>query len=130
MSQTKSRMNVINVIYIAELTGEELTKFNIREDYDLSENELKALDWIIEKNLLLKKLITKFTKDSWKWERIAPLERAMLIFGAFELSFRDKKIVINEIVILAKKYIYEESYKFINAILDKVADYYESKKQN
>lgn len=128
MAQTKSRMNVINVIYVSELTNERLTKEAIREDFDLSEIELKSLDWIITKYNGLKKLITTFTKDSWTWNRMAPLERAMLLFGAFELSFRDKKIVINELVILSKGYISGESYKFINAILDKVADYYETKK--
>ena len=128
MAQTKSRMNVINVIYVSELTNERLTKESIREDFDLSEIELKSLDWIITKYDGLKKLITTFTKDSWTWTRMAPLERAMLLFGAFELSFRDKKIVINELVILSKGYISGESYKFINAILDKVANYYETKK--
>ncbi len=44
MAQTKSRMNVINVIYVSELTNERLTKQGIREDFDLSEIELKSLD--------------------------------------------------------------------------------------
>ncbi len=128
MAQTKSRMNVINVIYISELTGERLTIEASRNDFDLSVVEFKSLDWIINKYDYLKKLITTFTKDNWTWNRMAPLERAMLLFGAFELSFRDKKIVINELVILSQGYISGESYKFINAILDKVAKYYETKK--
>ncbi len=127
-SQIQSRMNVINVIYISELTGEKIKMEEIRDNYNLSESEFKSLDWICAKYDQLKTMIEKFTKQGWKWERMAPLERSIMIYGAFELSFRDKKIVINELILLAKGYIAQDSYKFINAILDKVASYYETKK--
>ncbi len=128
MSQLKSRMNVINVLYVYELTGETPLMETIGEDFVLEEKEIKALEWIIKKYEPLKKMIVKFLKQGWGWKRLAPLERAMLLYGSFELSFKPKAVVINEIVTLAKGYIIEESYKFINAILDKVAGEYEHKK--
>ncbi|MCP4337199.1 MAG: transcription antitermination protein NusB [Mycoplasma sp.] len=128
MSQLKSRMNVINVLYVYELTGEEISLELINKEYDLKDHEFKALEWIVKKYLQLKKMISNFLKVGWPWKRILPLERAMLLYGSFELSFRNKAIVINEIITLAKGYITEESYKFINAILEKVAGVYDKNK--
>jgi N utilization substance protein B len=48
--------------------------------------------------------------------------RAILLLGLAELKFRDdvpSKVVINEGVELAKRYGAAESFKFVNAVLDK-----------
>jgi N utilization substance protein B len=50
--------------------------------------------------------------------------RAILLLGLAELKFRDDvptKVIINEAVDLAKRYGAAESYKFVNAVLDKTA---------
>ncbi len=50
--------------------------------------------------------------------------RAILLLGLAELKFRDdvpSKVVINEAVELAKRYGAAESFKFVNAVLDKTA---------
>lgn len=49
---------------------------------------------------------------------------ALLRMGSYELKFRldvPYKVVINEAVSLAKKFGAEDSHKFINGVLDKVA---------
>lgn len=53
-----------------------------------------------------------------------PVERAILWIAAFELTRRKDihpTVVINEAVELAKTFGADESYKFINGILDKLA---------
>jgi N utilization substance protein B len=50
--------------------------------------------------------------------------RAILLLGLAELKFRDdvpSKVVINEAVELAKRYGATDSYKFVNAVLDKMS---------
>jgi N utilization substance protein B len=50
--------------------------------------------------------------------------RAILLLGLAELKFRDdvpSKVVINEAVELAKRYGVAESYKFVNAMLDRTS---------
>jgi transcription termination factor NusB len=54
----------------------------------------------------------------------------LLLYGAFEMSFTNKAIVIDVLIKLTKKYSPDESYKFINSILDKVGKYYEKIKNN
>jgi len=55
-------------------------------------------------------------------EQLDPVGRAILLLGLAELKFRDdvpSKVVINEGIELAKRYAPTDSYKFVNAVLDK-----------
>jgi N utilization substance protein B len=55
-------------------------------------------------------------------DQLEPVGRAILLLGFAELKFRDdvpSKVVINEAVELAKRYGAAESFKFVNAVLDK-----------
>nr|WP_237076608.1 transcription antitermination factor NusB [Mycoplasma phocoeninasale] len=50
-----------------------------------------------------------------------PLTRAIIIFGEYELLSKDAKIVINEMVNIAKIFIPNDDYKFVNKILDLIS---------
>lgn len=57
-------------------------------------------------------------------DQLDPVERAILRIGVFELVHRadvPTKVVINEAVELAKTFGAEESHKYINGVLDKLA---------
>lgn len=56
--------------------------------------------------------------------QLDPIEKAILRIGAFELAHRPDvpwRVVINEAVELAKSFGAEQSHKYVNGILDKVA---------
>jgi N utilization substance protein B len=55
---------------------------------------------------------------------VDPVERAVLRLGVYELADKPEipyKVVINEAVELAKTYGAEQGHKYINGVLDKVA---------
>ena len=55
---------------------------------------------------------------------LAPIERALLVIGTFELAKHFEipyRVVINEAVELAKRYGGTDGHKFVNAVLDRVA---------
>ena len=57
-------------------------------------------------------------------EQLDPVGRAVLLLGLAELKFRDDvptKVVINEAVELAKRYGATDSFKLVNAVLDKMS---------
>jgi N utilization substance protein B len=57
-------------------------------------------------------------------EQLDAVGRAILLLGLAELKFRDdvpSKVVINEAVELAKRYGAADSFKFVNAVLDKTS---------
>ncbi len=59
-----------------------------------------------------------------KLELLDPVERAVLMLGSYELMFCPDvpwKVVVNESVNLCKMFGGEDSYKYINGVLDKVA---------
>ena len=65
----------------------------------------------------------RISKDliGWKLERLTPIDRNLIRMGIAEAEKTGKKIIIiDDIVRIAKKYGGDESYKIINAVLDKV----------
>ncbi len=57
----------------------------------------------------------------WTWERLALIERAILMLSYshyYYVGNVDKKVVINVAVELAKEYLDSKDYKFVNAILE------------
>ena len=77
---------------------------------DKVQQEKEKIDEMIAKNLI-----------GWKLERLMLIDRNLLRMGIAESYFNDQKaIIIDDVVRIAKKYGGEESYKIINAILDRV----------
>jgi transcription antitermination protein NusB len=57
-------------------------------------------------------------------QELAPIELAILLLGAFELKLVPEvpyRVVINEAVELAKAYGGTDGHKYVNAVLDKLA---------
>ena len=68
------------------------------------------IDAAISKNLI-----------GWKLNRLALIDRNLLRMGMAEATFNSEKpIIIDDLLRIAKKYSDADSYKLINAILDKV----------
>ena len=65
--------------------------------------------------VIIKSFATEFT-----FEKIAPINKAILILGVTEMKFFDTPpiVVINEYIELSKKYGEIKSASFINAVLD------------
>ncbi len=60
---------------------------------------------------------------NWKISRMSVVDRTVLRLASYELleSETPSKVVLNEAIELAKKYGAEESSKFVNGLLDKIA---------
>ena len=63
--------------------------------------------------------------QNWRLERMARIDRNALRLGAFELLTRSdvpRAVILDEAVELAKRFGGEESSKFVNGVLDRIAD--------
>lgn len=126
--RTESRRVALQAIYQWQLTNESIPQIvkQFNEDGLLAEVEL---EWF--KELLMEvsnhaealdALFADYLDRSVA--RIDPVERAIMRMGAYELQSKVEipyKVIINESVELAKRFGAEESHKYINGILDKVA---------
>jgi len=68
-------------------------------------------------------LIDSHLSANWTRDRINKVTLAILRTSIYELKFQEgsnPKIVIDEAINIAKEYGAEDSFKFINAVLDKI----------
>jgi N utilization substance protein B len=62
--------------------------------------------------------------EGWTLDRLPTIDRIVLRMGAFELNHRrevDRAVVINEAVELAKKFSTEDSGRYVNGVLARIA---------
>lgn len=125
-----SREIILKLLYqidILNLKGDELhniLKNNLFFFKGLNNTEKEFIMKIIKKVLEEKEAIdASITKNliGWKLKRLALIDRNLLRMGIGESYFNDQKaIIIDDIIRISKKYSEKDSYKIINAILDKV----------
>ena len=59
-----------------------------------------------------------------EFKRLSPVERAILYIGAYELAHHPEtpfKVVLNEAVELGKSFGATDGYRFVNGVLEKIA---------
>ena len=57
-------------------------------------------------------------------DKLDPVERVIILIGTFEIMFQPEiptKVIINEAIEVSHIYGAEESYRFVNGVLDKLA---------
>ena len=92
--------------------------FNSLNQAFISDLFFKTID---NKEFLEKTIITH--AENWEIQRIALLDKLILLMAICELYFMDNippKVTISEAIEIAKRYSTEESSSFVNGILDAV----------
>ena len=104
-----------------EVNEEEIQLF--LEDNNLKERDKKEIEEDISNiNLNLQEIQNKISenlKDNWTIDRISKIDNALLTLAIYEILYKKIpfKVVINEVVELAKKYGGDASSSFINGVL-------------
>jgi len=78
---------------------------------------------IVDHRKMLDEVIQSYL-ENWRLERLGLCTRLILRMGVWELLFTDtpSSIIINESIELAKDFAEKDAYKFINGVLDQVAE--------
>lgn len=94
------------------------------EDIELESEQIKTqikedVNEIVKNNNELEKQISNNLKSDWKLERISKVNIALLKLAIYEMIYKKVpyKVVINEVVELAKRYGEDTSSSFINGVL-------------
>lgn len=126
MNKSASRELVFKLLYSLEVQKE----FN-EEQFELfcDSNEItdnktkeymkKTQDQISKNKLKIEELISNNLKSGWNIQRISKVNNALLKLAICEMLYNELpyKIVVNEVVELAKTYGDETSPSFINGVL-------------
>ncbi len=124
----KARHYAVQALYQWELAGQNLKEIEaqFKADNDFSVVDLEYFHALLhEIPAQLPELEESFIPFlDRKTDALDPIELTLLRIGSFELLKRidvPYKVAINEAVNLAKKFGATESHRYINGILDKVA---------
>lgn len=93
------------------------------EDQEYDEySEKICTDLEINENNYIEEISKHLVK--WSFDRLNLVEQAILLEGASEINVHevDKPIIIDEAIILTKTYCDEDSYKYINGVLDNLCN--------
>ncbi len=123
-----SRIAVVQTLFEMERREVEPLESLERNIEELGEVDndfaLQLLDGVIEK----RSRITSSIEDNapeWSFDRMDPIARCVLLVGAFELLFNKDAppaVVMDESIEIAKEYGTEETGKFVNGVLNAMAN--------
>jgi N utilization substance protein B len=124
----KARRLAMQATYQWQMTADDIDDI---EQQFLEENDMKNVDQAYFSELLLGVQKELSSIDAVlekhmprKISEVDPVERAILRIATYEFINRidvPYRVVLNEAVILTKKFCAEKSHTFVNAVLDKVA---------
>lgn len=123
-----ARELLVKALYQWQIAGHSVAEisaqFAAHDDFARSDTDFfgQLLAVIVDDVAALDALIAR--QATRGLEQLDAVGRAILLLGLAELKFRDdvpSKVVINEAVELAKRYGATDSFKFVNAVLDKTS---------
>lgn len=127
MNRSKAREAAFRLLYsmqiIKESNVEEQTKLFLEEEEITDTEAIKYIENIInginKENIDIEKNIESNIKKDWTLSRISKIDLSLLKLGIYEILYSKLpyKVVINEVVELAKKYGDDSSKSFINGVL-------------
>lgn len=127
-SRRKARSFALQAIYQWHMAGADLTKIEaeFRADNDMSKVDLEYFHEILHgvprELAALDKIITPLLDRTS--EELTPVELSILRLASYEMIHRidvPYKVVINEAVELAKSYGATDGHKYVNGVVDKIA---------
>lgn len=127
-ARTNARKAAVQALYQWQMTGHNLSEIErqfLEEDRlkDAQKSYFVELFYGVPKNLdSIDQALSEFVDRPV--DKIDPVERAILRIGVYELMLRldmPYRVILNEGINLAKYFGADGSHKYINGILDKVA---------
>ena len=122
--KTAAREVALQALYAWQLSGADpLDEARSIEGYERSDFLEELLRGVHERAAELETLIVPHLAR--EFARLSPVERAILYIGAYELAHHPRtpfKVVLNEAVELGKSFGGTDGYRFVNGVLEKIAE--------
>ena len=124
VSREFALQGVYQWLYTGASPATVLKNLSEMEGFDTADNEFLAseLKGTIGDAEELRARIEPFADR--KWDEVSPVERAILLIGAWELVHNPQipyRVTINEAIELGKRFGGTDGHKYVNGILDKLA---------
>lgn len=129
-SRRKARILAVQALYAWDMSGQalsDLLSFEWLDEEKKEHYEPEILDFAklmiagtIEKIDVVDTMIRRHLQH-WSFERLRKVDLAILRVGAYSILYQDDippQISIDEAIEIAKEYSGEDSFRFINGVLD------------
>lgn len=125
-SRRSARIIALQALYQIDICGKSVEDV-LGFDWLEKEADSQTLDFaitLIEGSVKYQKIIDSAIVsqlEHWDLDRLSFVDRAILRFSTYSLYFQDDvpdTVVINEAIDLAKQFGSDDSYRFVNGVLD------------
>jgi transcription antitermination factor NusB len=125
----KARELVLEALYRIEVTqddpGDIMADIFLRRDYnsEIKEYSSRLFTATTENLKEIDSLIAEYA-ENWDLSRMAILDKNILRFAICELLYVEGvpvKVILNEAIEIAKRYSTQDSGRFINGVIDRIA---------
>lgn len=133
-ARRKARKRALDILFQADVRGVDLSEILEAEAQRAAGEQHRQQSWLYAREIVdgvhdhadeINEKIQMYA-HSWSLDRMPAVDRAILRMACWEIMFNpevDSAVAINESVELAKEYSTEESAKFVNGVLGKIAHY-------
>ena len=132
MNRTESRETAFKLLYSIQISPDECLQDQINLFIDSEEIDDKEaityinniINGINKNNTNIEKQISENIKKDWTIARISKVDLTLLKIGIYEILYTEIpfKVVVNEVVKIAKKYGDDSSGSFINGVLASIIE--------
>jgi N utilization substance protein B len=134
LERRRGRHQALDILYQREITEQPVSKILADSSFNTENGEPTdyARDVVLGVEAHQPRIdrLIENTSENWSLMRMPLVDRNILRIAVFEMIYRDEdvpdSVAINEAVEMAKVYGGEDSSKFINGILGRLADVAES----
>ena len=128
-ARRKARKRAVDVLYESEMRGAaplEILRDRIaRAEPPISPYTRTLVEGVVERQARIDELISGYATD-WTLERMPPVDRNILRIAVYELLWCDDidmPVAISEAVELAKSLSTDDSPRFVNGLLGRLAEH-------
>lgn len=133
-ARTKARKRALDMLFQADVRNLPVSEIVLAESRRASSEPDRMESWLYAREIVdgvvdhaeeIDELITSYAQG-WTLERMPNVDRAVLRISAWEILHNEEvptPVAIDEAVELAKEYSTEDSARFVNGVLGRIAEY-------
>jgi transcription antitermination protein NusB len=123
-SRRAARERALELLYEAEIKGVALGELLADQPIAPAELAVELVRGVEAHRDRIDELLRRLVAPKWSIDRLAAVDRSILRLGSYELLAvpdRSAALVINEAVVLARRFGTDDSPRFVNGVLSSVA---------
>ncbi|MHA3683232.1 transcription antitermination factor NusB [Leucobacter sp. HY1910] len=133
-ARTKARKRALDMLFQADVRAEPIALIVAAESKRAASEPDRAASWLYAREIVdgvtdhreeIDELIVSYAQG-WALDRMPHVDRSLLRIASWEILFNDEvpaAVAIDEAIELAKEYSTEDSSRFVNGVLGKIADH-------